>query len=33
MRKAPSLGRRVDDPSAVNLLECMDELARSVRET
>lgn len=32
-RKAPSLGRRVDDPSAVNLLECMDELARSVRET
>lgn len=33
LRKAPSLGRRVDDPSAVNLLECMDELARSVRET
>ncbi len=33
MRKAPSLGRRVDDPSAVNLLECMDELARSVEES
>jgi 2-C-methyl-D-erythritol 4-phosphate cytidylyltransferase len=33
MRKAPSIGRRVDDPSAVNLLECMDELARTVRES
>jgi hypothetical protein len=33
MRKAPSLGRRVDDASAVNLLECMDELSRTVRET
>lgn len=33
LRKAPSLGRRVDDPSAVNLLECMDELARTVRES
>jgi len=32
LRKAPSLGRRVDDPSAVNLLECMDEMARAVRE-
>jgi len=32
MRKAPSIGRRVDDPSAVNLLECMDELARTVRK-
>jgi hypothetical protein len=31
LRKAPSLGRRVDDPSAVNLLECMDEMARAVR--
>jgi len=31
--KAPSLGRRVDDPSAVNLLECMDEMAHAVRET
>jgi 2-C-methyl-D-erythritol 4-phosphate cytidylyltransferase len=33
LRKAPSLGRRVDDPSAVNLLECMDEMARMVQET
>lgn len=33
LRKAPSLGRRVDDPSAVNLLECMDEMAHAVRET
>lgn len=33
LRKAPSLGRRVDDPSAVNLLECMDEMAGAVRET
>jgi 2-C-methyl-D-erythritol 4-phosphate cytidylyltransferase len=32
LRKAPSLGRRVDDPSAVNLLECMDEMARAVRQ-
>lgn len=32
LRKAPSLGRRVDDPSAVNLLECMDEMAHAVRE-
>lgn len=32
LRRAPSLGRRVDDASAVDLLECMDELAR-VRET
>lgn len=31
--KAPSLGRRVDDASAVNLLECIDELARNVRES
>lgn len=31
LRKAPSLGRRVDDASAVNLLECIDEMARSVR--
>jgi 2-C-methyl-D-erythritol 4-phosphate cytidylyltransferase len=33
LRKAPSLGRRVDDPSAVNLLECMDEMAHAVRES
>jgi hypothetical protein len=33
LHKAPSLGRRVDDASAVNLLECMDEMARSVRES
>ena len=33
LRKAPSLGRRVDDPSAVNLLECMDEMAQAVRES
>jgi 2-C-methyl-D-erythritol 4-phosphate cytidylyltransferase len=33
MRKAPSLGRRVDDASAVNLLECMDEMARTVQES
>jgi 2-C-methyl-D-erythritol 4-phosphate cytidylyltransferase len=33
MRKAPSLGRRVDDASAVNLLECLDETARSVRQS
>jgi hypothetical protein len=33
LRRAPSLGRRVDDLSAVNLLECMDEMARTVRET
>lgn len=32
LSKAPSLGRRVDDPSAVNLLECLDEMARVVRE-
>lgn len=29
--RAPSLARRVDDVSSVNLLECVDELARSVR--
>jgi hypothetical protein len=29
--RAPSLARRVDDTSSVNLLECVDELARSVR--
>ena len=29
--RAPSLGRRVDDASAVNLLECVDELDRQVR--
>ena len=29
--RAPSLARRVDDASAVNLLECVDELARQVR--
>lgn len=29
--RAPSLARRVDDASAVNLLECLDELARQVR--
>lgn len=33
LHRAPSLGRRVDDLSAVNLLECMDELARVVEET
>jgi len=32
LAKAPSLGRRVDDSSAVNLLECMDEMARAVHE-
>lgn len=31
MVRAPSLARRVDDASAVNLLECVDELARQVR--
>jgi 2-C-methyl-D-erythritol 4-phosphate cytidylyltransferase len=29
--RAPSLARRVDDASSVNLLECVDELSRSVR--
>lgn len=29
--RAPSLARRVDDASAVNLLECVDELARRTR--
>ena len=29
--KGPSLARRVDDTSAVNLLECVDELSRRVR--
>ena len=29
--KAPSLARRVDDPSAVKLLECLDEIRRQVR--
>lgn len=29
--RAPSLARRVEDASAVNLLECVDELARRVR--
>jgi 2-C-methyl-D-erythritol 4-phosphate cytidylyltransferase len=33
LRKGPSLGRRVDDASAVNLLECMDEMAHVVLET
>ncbi len=31
MVRAPSLARRVDGVSAVNLLECVDELARRVR--
>jgi hypothetical protein len=30
--KGPSLARRVDDTSAVNLLECVDELRRQVRQ-
>ena len=30
--RAPSLARRVEDASAVNLLECVDELARKVRK-
>jgi 2-C-methyl-D-erythritol 4-phosphate cytidylyltransferase len=29
--RGPSLARRVDDASAVNLLECVDEIARRVR--
>ncbi len=29
--KAPSLARRVDDSSAVNLLECVDEMSRRTR--
>lgn len=29
--RAPSLARRVDDASSVNLLECVDELSRSMR--
>jgi 2-C-methyl-D-erythritol 4-phosphate cytidylyltransferase len=29
--RAPSLARRVDDASSVNLLECVDELARRTR--
>lgn len=29
--RAPSLARRVDDTSSVNLLECVDELSRRVR--
>ncbi|MGD9961677.1 2-C-methyl-D-erythritol 4-phosphate cytidylyltransferase [Nocardioides sp.] len=29
--RAPSLARRVDDPSAVNLLECVDEMSRRTR--
>lgn len=29
--RAPSLARRVDDASSVNLLECVDELSRKVR--
>lgn len=29
--RAPSLARRVDDATSVNLLECVDELSRSVR--
>jgi hypothetical protein len=33
LREAPSLGRRVDDASAVTLLECLDELAGTARET
>jgi hypothetical protein len=33
LRTAPPLGRRVDDCSAVNLLECMDEMAHEVRES
>lgn len=32
MVRAPSLARRVDDASAVHLLECVDELARRVRK-
>jgi len=30
--KGPSMGRRVDDDSAVSLLECVDEIARTVQE-
>ncbi len=29
--RAPSLARRVDDATSVNLLECVDELSRSMR--
>ena len=29
--KGPSMASRVDDPSAVNLLECVDEIGRRVR--
>jgi 2-C-methyl-D-erythritol 4-phosphate cytidylyltransferase len=31
LTRAPSLARRVDDASSVNLLECVDELTRRVR--
>lgn len=33
MVKAPSMARRVDDGSAVSLLECVDEISRTVRES
>lgn len=33
MVKAPSMARRVDDDSAVTLLECVDEISRTVRES
>lgn len=31
--KAPSMGRRVDDESAVSVLECVDEIGRAVQES
>lgn len=31
--KAPSMGRRVDDESAVSVLECVDEIGRVVQES
>jgi hypothetical protein len=33
LRQAPSLGRRVDDASAVVVLECLDEMARAGQQT
>lgn len=33
MVKAPSMARRVDDDSAVSLLECVDEISRTVQES
>lgn len=32
MVKAPSMARRVDDDSSVSLLECVDEISRTVQE-